>query len=146
MATTGASILQASTYPDGRQPGVPTQEPSRVISPSPPTPAHPASAIPAWSPPPKPAGSTHLLPTPVRPPFQATPRRLNFTGPPSPRMEFSSQLQAPIPPPTVPTSLNQVLKQYFLLLLAYVEMYHTSTILSHNIILPLFQHSGCVFR
>ncbi len=44
------------------------------------------------------------------------------------------------------TSINWVPKQYFLLFLTYVEMYHTSMILSHNIILPLFQHLLCVFR
>ena len=81
---------------------VPTHEPPRVVSPSPPTPAHPISASPAWSPPPRPAGSTLLLPPPVHPPFQATPRRLDFTGAPSPRVEFAPQLQLPIPPPILP--------------------------------------------
>jgi hypothetical protein len=85
------------------QPRVPTQEPPRVVSPSPPTPPSTTSASPLWSLPPKPAGSIHLVPTPVRPPFQATPCRLNFTGAPSPRVEFSPQLQAPIPPPSLPT-------------------------------------------
>ena len=96
MAGTGASILPG-------QPRVPTQEPPRVVLPSPPTLAHPASASPTWSPPPKLAGSMHLLPPPVRPPFQATPRRLNFTSAPSPRVEFSPQLQLLIPPPSLPT-------------------------------------------
>ncbi len=77
------------------QPRVPTQEPPRVVSPSPPTPARPASASLAWSPPPKPAGSTLLLPTPAYSLFQATPRQLNFTGAPSPHL--------PIPPPSIPT-------------------------------------------
>jgi hypothetical protein len=81
---------------------VPTHEPPRVVSPSPPTPACPISASPAWSPPPRPAGSTLLLPPPVHPPFQATPRQLDFTGALSPRVEFMPQLQLPIPPPILP--------------------------------------------
>ena len=85
------------------RPRMHTQEPPRVVLPSPPTPARPASASPAWSPPPKLAGSTHLLPTPVYPPFQATPHRLDFTIAPSPRVEFSPQLQVPIPLPSLPT-------------------------------------------
>jgi hypothetical protein len=48
-------------------PRVPTQEPPRVVLPSPPTPARPVSASPAWSPPPRPAGSMLLLPTLVHP-------------------------------------------------------------------------------
>jgi hypothetical protein len=84
------------------RPRVPTQEPSRVVSPSPPTPAHRIVTIPSWSPPPRPSGSTFLSPTPVQAPFQATPRRLDFTGTPSPRVRFSPQMPLPIPPLSLP--------------------------------------------
>ena len=85
----------------GRQ-RVPTHEPPRVVSLLPPTPAHPILSIPGWSPPPKPASSTLVLPTPVHPPFQATPRQLNFTGTPSPRVKFSPRLPLPISLPSLP--------------------------------------------
>jgi len=67
-------------------PRVPTQEPPRVVTPSPPTPARPIVSSPSWSPPPRLSGSTFLSTSPVHAPFQASPRRLNFTGPPSPRV------------------------------------------------------------
>jgi len=73
-----------------------------VVLPSPPTPAHPIGASPPWSPPPRPAGSTFLSPTPVQAPFQATPRRLDFTGTPSPRVGFSPQMPLPSPPRSLP--------------------------------------------
>jgi hypothetical protein len=84
------------------RPRMPTQDPPRVVSPSPPTPAHPIVASPSWSPPPRPAGSTFLSPTPVQAPFQATPRRLDFTGTPSPRVGFSPQMPLPSPPRSLP--------------------------------------------
>jgi hypothetical protein len=84
------------------RPRVPTQDPPRVVSPSPPTPAYPIVASPSWSPPPRPAGSTFLSPTPVQAPFQATPRRLDFTGTPSPRVGFSPQMPSPSPPRNLP--------------------------------------------
>ena len=84
------------------RPRVPTQDPPRVVLPSPPTPAHPIGASPPWSPPPRPAGSTFLSPTLVQAPFQATPRRLNFTGTPSPRVGFSPQIPLPSPPRSPP--------------------------------------------
>ncbi len=83
-------------------PRVPTHEPPRVVLPSPPTPARPILASPAWSRPPRPAGSTFLLPPPVRLPLQATPRQLGFSGAPSPRVEFTPQLQLTIPPSSLP--------------------------------------------
>ena len=55
------------------RPRVPSHDPPRVVLPSPSTPAHPAVANPPWSPPPSPAGSTFLSPTPVQASFQATP-------------------------------------------------------------------------
>ena len=45
-----------------------------------------------------PSGSTFLSPTPVQAPFQATPRRLDFTGTPSPRVRISPQMTLPSPP------------------------------------------------
>jgi hypothetical protein len=80
-------------------PRVPTQEPSRVVSPSPLTPAHSISSSPSWSPPPRPAVSTLLSPTT---PFQATPRQLDFTGAPSPRVGFEPRLPSLLPPPSLP--------------------------------------------
>jgi hypothetical protein len=64
----------------------PTPDPPRVVSPAPPTPTCPSVASPSWSPPPMPSASTFLSPTPVQASFQATPRRLDFTGTPSPRV------------------------------------------------------------
>jgi hypothetical protein len=83
-------------------PRVPTHDPPRVESPSPPTPAHPIVANPPWSPPPSPAGSTFLSPTPVQAPFQATPRRLDFASTPSPRVGSSPQMPSPSPPLNLP--------------------------------------------
>jgi hypothetical protein len=62
-------------------PRVPTQEPPRVVVPLPPTPARSIVSSPSWSPPPCPAGSTFLSPTPVQAPFQATPQRLTLPAP-----------------------------------------------------------------
>jgi hypothetical protein len=84
------------------RPRVPTHEPPRVISPSPSTPAHPLVANPPWSPPPSPAGSTLLSPTPVQAPFHAAPRRLDFAGTPSPRVGSSPQRPSPSPPLNLP--------------------------------------------
>ena len=53
------------------------------LLPSPPTPARQIVASPSWGPPPSPAGSTFLSPTPVQAPFQATPRLLDFAGTPA---------------------------------------------------------------
>ncbi len=78
------------------RPRVPPHEPPRVVLPSPMTPARQVVASPAWSPPPSPAGSTFLSPTPVQAPFQATPRRLDFAGTPSPRVGASSSLRLSI--------------------------------------------------
>jgi hypothetical protein len=72
-------LFQPPQIPMHICPRVPTQEPPRVVSPSPLTPAHSISSSPSWSPPPRPAVSTLLSPTT---PFQATPRRLDFTGAP----------------------------------------------------------------
>ncbi len=94
--------FQPPPIPKSCRPRVPTQEPPRVVSPSPPTPARPIVTSPSWSPPPKPSGSMYLSPTPVQAPFQATPRRLNFTGTPSPRVGFSPQMPSPIPPRSLP--------------------------------------------
>ncbi len=73
-----------------------------MVAPSPPTPARPIVSSPSWSPPPRPSGSTFLSPAPVHAPFQATPRRLDFIGPPSPRVGHSPQLPSPIPPSSLP--------------------------------------------
>jgi len=81
---------------------VPTHDPPRVVSPSPSTPNRRIVASPAWSPPPSPAGSTFLSPTPVQAPFQATPRCLDFAGTPSPRVGPSPQLPLPSPPLNLP--------------------------------------------
>jgi hypothetical protein len=69
---------------------------------SPPTLARPIVSSPSWSPPPRPSGSTFLSPSPVEAPFQASPRRLDFTGTPSPRVGLSPQLPLPITPPSLP--------------------------------------------
>ena len=53
-------------------PRVPTHAPPRVVSPSPLTPSHPVASSPSLIPPPRPASSTLLSPTPVQAPFQAT--------------------------------------------------------------------------
>ncbi len=82
---------------------MPTHEPPRVVSPSPPTPPCTTSASPLWSPPPKPACSTHLVPMPVRPAYHATPHQIVFTSAPSPKVEVSPQRQAPIPLTCLPT-------------------------------------------
>jgi hypothetical protein len=87
------------------RPRVPTQESPRVVLPSLPTPARPIVTSPLWNPPPRPSGSTFLSPTPVQAPFQATPRRLNFIGTPSPRVGFSPQMPSPIPPLSLPSPL-----------------------------------------
>jgi len=76
---------------------VPTQEPPRVVWPSPPTPARLIVGSQSWSPPPRPSGSTCLSPSLVQAPFLATPRRLDFTGTPSAREGFSPQMPLPIP-------------------------------------------------
>ncbi len=72
-------------------------EPPRVVSPAPPTPSHPSSASPSWSPPPKLASSTYQSPPQGQPLFQATPRRKDFTGVPSPRVESNPQLSLLLP-------------------------------------------------
>ena len=89
------------------RPRVPTHDPPRVVLPSPLTPAHPLVAHPPWSPPPSPAGSTFLSPTPVQAPFHATPRRLDFTGTPSPRVESSPQMPSPSPLLNLPAVLSR---------------------------------------
>jgi hypothetical protein len=58
-------LFQPPQIPMHICPRVPTQEPPRVVSPSSLTPAHPISSSPSWSPPPRPAVSTLLSPTPV---------------------------------------------------------------------------------
>jgi hypothetical protein len=94
--------FQPPRIPMPGRPRVPPQEPPRVVSPSPLTPARPIVSSPSWSPPPRPSGSVFLSPSPVQAPFQATPRHLDFTGTPSPRVGRSPQLSAPIPPPSLP--------------------------------------------
>jgi hypothetical protein len=84
------------------RPRVPIQDPPRVVLPSLPTPAQPLVASPPWSPPPRPSGSTFLSPTPVQAPFQATPRRLDFTVTPLPRVGILPQLTSPTPLPSLP--------------------------------------------
>ena len=49
-----------------------------------------------------PSGSTFLSPTPVQASFQATPRRLDFTGTPAPTVGISPQMTSPIPLPSLP--------------------------------------------
>ena len=73
-----------------------------MVSPSLPTPARQIVASPSWRSPSRPSGSTCLSPPPVQAPFQATPRCLDFTGTPSPRVGFSPQMPSPIPPLSLP--------------------------------------------
>jgi hypothetical protein len=73
------------TLQPGR-PSVPTHEPPKVISLPLPTPSPPWVPIPSCTPLPRPAAYTLLSLTTVPPYFQATPRRLNFSGAPSPRV------------------------------------------------------------
>jgi hypothetical protein len=84
------------------RPRMPTHEPPRVVSPAPPTPSHPSSASPSWSPPPRPASSTYQSPPQGQPLFQATPRQVDFTSVPSPRVESNPQLPLPLPQPMLP--------------------------------------------
>jgi hypothetical protein len=84
------------------RPSVPTYEPPRVISPPPPTPSPPLLPIPSWTPPPRLAASTLLSPAPVPPPFQATPRWLNFSGASSPRVVIEPWQPLPLPPLVLP--------------------------------------------
>ena len=84
------------------RPRLPMQDSPRVVSTSPPSPARPKLASPTWSPPPQPASSTFLSPTPVQAPFQAAPRRLDFTGIPSPRVGTLPQITSPVPPTRLP--------------------------------------------
>jgi hypothetical protein len=94
--------FQPPRIPMPGRPRVSTHDPPRVVSPSPSTPAHPLVANPPWSPPPSPAGSTFLSPPPVQASFQATPRRLDFAGTPSPRVGSSPQMPSPSPPLNLP--------------------------------------------
>jgi hypothetical protein len=94
--------FQPPRIPMPGHPRVPTHDPPRMVLPSPSTPAQPFVANPPWSPPPSPAGSTFLSPTPVQAPFHATPRRINFAGTPSPRVGILPQMTSPIPLPSLP--------------------------------------------
>jgi hypothetical protein len=94
--------FQPTRIPLPGRPRVTTHEPPRVVSPPPSTPASQIVASPAWNPPPSPAGSAFLSPTPAHKPFQATPRRLDFAGTPSPRVESTPQLPSPSPPLNLP--------------------------------------------
>jgi hypothetical protein len=84
-------------------PSMPPHEPSRVTSPLPPTPSLPWLPVPSWSPLPRPAASTLSSPTPVRPCFQATPQRLNFSNASSPRVVIELQLLSLLPLLVLPT-------------------------------------------
>ena len=85
-----------SRIPMPGRPRVPTQDPPMVVLPAPPTPTRPIVSSTLWSPPPMPSDSTFLSLTPVQAPFQATPRRLDFTGTPSPRVGISPQMTSMI--------------------------------------------------
>jgi hypothetical protein len=75
-----------------------------VISPPPPTPSPPWLPVTSWSPPPRPAASTLSSPAPILPHFQATPRRLEFSSAPSPRVVIELLHLLLLPTPVLPTS------------------------------------------
>jgi hypothetical protein len=94
--------FQPPRIPMPGRPRVPTQEPPRVASQPLPNPALPRLSISSWSPPPRPAASTLLSPACGQPPFQATPRCLDYSGAASPRVVVEPRQPSPLPPPVPP--------------------------------------------